>query len=600
MYYPTNRRDFLRSALAAGAGLGIQSLLPSYALGGPLDAYAGDAINGLRELDLKIGKVDLPIGDKLARPTTINGTLPGPLLRFREGDHAVIRVANGLREDTSIHWHGILLPPEMDGVPGVSFAGIPPDSTFEYRFQLKQSGTYWYHSHSGFQEQQGVYGPLIVDPAGTDPIVYDREFVIILSDWTFDNPHDVLAKLKKQAGYYNYNRRTLSDLVRGEDDDVGSRLAWSRMRMDATDLADVTGTTYSYLINGMPPGANWTGVFKRGEKIRLRFINAGSATFFDVRIPGLKMTVVQSDGQNVVPVDVDEFRIALAETYDVIVEPEADKAYSVFAEAMDRSGYALATLAPREGMTAPIPERRKPARRTMRDMGMAGHEGMNMEMSHDPQPEDPEAEGNAHSEHAGHQAMAMTNDSTVGALPVEKMHGRGEHGPGNAGVPMSTSSRLDEPGIGLENQSHRVLLYTDLMKADQMMDDREPSREIELHLTGNMERYMWSFDGKKFSSNMEPIQLTYGERVRLTLINDTMMEHPIHLHGMWMELENGHGKKIPRKHTVNVKPAERMSLLITADAPGRWAMHCHILYHMEAGMFRVVEVSMPDTAEVAR
>lgn len=600
MYLDQTRRKFLKSALLASAGVGVQSLLPSYAKGQPLSPRKYQSRNSIvQRVDLKIGPVDLPIGDRMARPTTINGTLPGPILRFREGDHAVLRVSNALREDTSIHWHGILLPPGMDGVPGVSFDGIKPGSTFEYRFQFRQSGTYWYHSHSGFQEQQGVYGPLVVDPVESDPFEYDREYVIVLSDWTFDDPQKVLSNLKKQAGYYNYDRRTLASLFGGDDGDVADRLAWSRMRMDATDLADVTGSTYTYLLNGLAPQSGWTGRFKGGEKIRLRFINAGSATFFDVRIPGLKMSVVQSDGQNVMPVMVDEFRIALAETYDVIIEPDADRAYSIFAEAMDRSGYALGTLTPREAMMAPVPERRTPVRRTMKDMGMDGHHRGQMENVKRTMETAMESE-NPHAGHGGHVGREMMPTRNVGSFPETRMHGKAGHGPGNAGVPMMTSSRLDEPGIGLGGQGHRVLLYTDLVKTDQMVDEREPSREIELHLTGNMERYMWSFDGKKFSSGMQPIKLAFGERVRLILVNDTMMEHPIHLHGMWMELENGHGKKIPRKHTVNVKPAERMSLLVTADAPGRWAMHCHILYHMEAGMFRVVEVSEPETVEVRK
>ncbi len=609
------RREFFRAAAAAGMGLGLTSLLPGYAAmaGGPTLGLSSGRRLHQGVIDLNIGYANLPIGDEIARPTTINGTLPGPLLRFTEGDEAVIRVANSLDEDTSIHWHGILLPPEMDGVPGVSFDGIKPHTTFEYRYRFKQSGTYWYHSHSGVQEQQGVYGPLVIDPLGTDPIEYDREHVIVLSDWTFEDASSVLSKLKKKSNYYNYNKRTVAGLLKGEGGSIQDRLAWSRMRMDATDLADVTGATYTYLLNGTSPEQGWTGLFKAGEKVRLRFINAGSATFFDVRIPGLKMTVVQADGQNVKPVVVDEFRIALAETYDVIVEPEDETAYAIFAESMDRSGYAAGILAPRAGLVPELPQRRKPATRTMADMGMSDHGNMSMSDGGDMIMDgDSTASGSTMENHDGMDHAAMGHGAmgggtgegipetvrAIGEIPATTAHGKGSHGPGNAGVPMMTSNRLSEPGIGLEDAPHRVLVYSDLKKADEMYDERLPSREIELHLTGNMERYMWSFDGKKFSSGMDPIQLRYGERVRLILVNDTMMEHPIHLHGMWLEVENGHGTKIPRKHTINVKPAERVSLLVTADAVGRWAMHCHILYHMEAGMFRVVEVLPPANAEV--
>ncbi|GMV05195.1 MAG: hypothetical protein AMXMBFR53_14740 [Gemmatimonadota bacterium] len=536
-----------------------------------------------RTYELEIGEASLEIAGRAAHVTAINGTVPGPLLRFREGDDANLRVTNRLAEDTSIHWHGILLPFDQDGVPGVSFPGIRPGETFEYRFPVRQSGTYWYHSHSGLQEQTGVYGPIVIDPAGADPDPYDREHVIVLGDWTFEDPHKVLRKLRKNPGYYNYQRRTLFDVFRGDRGlgaELGDRLAWARMRMDATDLADITAATYTYLINGRSPLDNWTGLFQPGERVRLRFVNAGAGTFFDVRIPGLKMTVVQADGQDVQPVAVDEFRIAIAETYDVIVEPREDRAYTVFAESMDRSGYARGTLAPREGMTAPIPERRQRPVRTMVDMGM-DHGGMDMGgaggMEH---------EGMAGMEHAGHTQLAAP-----GAVQEAKPHGEDGHGPGNAAVPMQTRSRVHEAGIGLGEDGWRVLLYTDLRARSPYPEFGPPVREIELHLTGNMERYMWSFDGKEYSEAPEPVRLTFGERVRLILVNDTMMEHPIHLHGMWMELENGSGEYIPRKHTVNVKPAERLSVLVTPDAMGPWAFHCHILYHMDMGMFRVVEVS---------
>ncbi len=575
-----SRRRFLGQSAALSAAFGLGRVLPAYAMLPSSRPYTHGETS--RKFDLTIGDATIRIGEDLARATAINGTVPGPLIRFREGDNAILHVRNELTEDTSIHWHGVLLPPEMDGVPGVSFAGIAPGETFTYRFPLQQSGTYWYHSHSGFQEQTGVYGPLIIDPAGPESIEYDREYIVMLGDWTFEDPNDVMAKLKKMSGYYNFQRRTLGDFFRNPDARA-DRLRWGRMRMDATDIADVTGYTYTYLINGMPPSANWTALFAPGERVRLRFINAGAATYFDIRIPGLEMTVVQADGQNVQPVIVDEFRIAIAETYDVIVQPTDDRAYTIFAETMDRSGFASGTLAPRDGMRAAIPERRSRPVRSMADMGMDMSE---MDMAAG------EMETEA-VEHAGNGNMQMPGMEVSGAEgwpPAPVAHGPDRHGAGNSAVAMMSRSRLHEPGVGLEDAGHRVLVYTDLRSVTPNHDSREPTREIELHLTGNMERYMWSFDGKKYSQAKTPIEFEYGERLRLTFVNDTMMEHPIHLHGMWMELDNGAGMQRPRKHTVNVKPAERLSVLVTPDIVGKWALHCHILYHMEAGMFRVLEV----------
>jgi FtsP/CotA-like multicopper oxidase with cupredoxin domain len=564
------RREFLHSsgaALAAFAGLGL--FLP------PWTRQAADTAQGsgprvsANLFDLTIDHATIELDGRPARMIVVNGSVPGPLLRFQEGETVTLRVANALEEDTSIHWHGIILPNGMDGVPKVNFPGILPGETFVYEYPVRQSGTYWYHSHSGLQEQLGVYGPLVIDPIEPDPFAYDREYVVMLSDWTFEDPYDVLANLKKMGGYYNFQRRTVADLFRSSDAGLADRLRWGRMRMDPTDIADITGYTYTYLMNGMPPGRNWTALFDPGERVRLRFINAGAGSYFDVRIPGLEMTVVQADGQNVQAVVVDEFRIAIAETYDVIVQPTEDRAYTIFAESMDRSGYARGTIAPRPGMSAPIPERRRRPVRSMADMGMA-MEGM-----------------------AGHEGHPPSERAAV-------PHGPDRHGPGNAAVPEFTRPRLDDPGIGLGHDGRRVLLYSDLRSVSPGRDRREPERELELHLTGNMERYMWSFDGKKFSEVKEPIPFRLGERLRVTLVNDTMMEHPIHLHGMWMELDNGSGAHNPRKHTINVKPAERVSFLVTAEAPGPWALHCHILYHMEAGMFRVVEVKAADVAEEDR
>ena len=629
-----------RAVVAAAGGLGASALLapaaPAHArTGTPQPALAPVAgTPGERALELEIDRFQLMVGERPGRAMAINRTVPGPLLRFREGEEAVLRVTNRLDEIASIHWHGIILPPAMDGVPGVSFGGIAPGETFTYRFPLLQSGTYWCHSHSGGQELLGVYAPFIVDPAEPEPFTYARDYVVMLSDWSFEPPERIIRKLKQQAGYYNHQKRTVTDLFRdaarnGWPATLSERLSWSRMRMDPTDFADVTGYTYTYLLNGLTPDANWTGLFARGERVRLRFIAAGAMTYFDIRIPGLRMTVVQADGQNVQPVEVDEFRIGPGETFDVIVAPD-DKAYTLFAEAMDRSGFARGTLAPRPGMAAPIPPRRKRPLRTMADMGM---DMSGMEMSGDmagmpgmagaPDPKAPvmdmaghqtgdmaaadrsraAAEAQIKGAHA-HGAAKATE--AVGAMagmgtplapkPGESptfIHGPDTHGVGNASVAMAARSRLHEPGSGFDDPAARVLVYADLRSVAPQPDQRAPAREIELHITGNMERYMWSFDGKKYSEARAPIPFAYGERLRLVLVNDTMMEHPIHLHGMWMELENGAGAHQPRKHTVSVKPAERLTVAITADAPGQWAMHCHLLLHMEMGMFRVIEVSSP-------
>ena len=569
------RREVLRATASASALAAVHGLLPAWARHPEgLGAQAAAA----REFDLAVARTAIGIDGRQGTAVTVDGSVPGPLLRFREGEAVTLRVRNELDEPTSIHWHGLLLPFEMDGVPGVSFPGIPPGETFTYRYPVVQSGTYWYHSHTGVQEQLGHYGPLVIDPAGPDPVAYDREHVVVLSDWMFANPHSVLAKLKKDEGYSNYRRRTVGDFFRavsrnGLGAAVGDRLRWGRMRMAPTDIADVTGHHYTYLMNGQGPETGWYGLFTPGERVRLRVINAAAMSYFNLRIPGLPMTVVQTDGQNVEPVTVDELQIAVAETFDVVVEPVEDRAYTVFAEAMDRSGYARGTLAPREGMEAAVPELREPPLRTMVDMGMA-MDGM---ASGAPAP-------------AGTAMPGMEMPGMADAGPVVARHGPDTHGPGNAGVAEVQRSRLGEPGTGLQGVGHRVLVYTDL-RALEPYNQRPPDREVELHLTGNMERYMWSFDGLKFSEVRGPIPFEHGERVRLTLVNDTMMEHPIHLHGMWMELENGQGEYLPRKHTINVKPAERLSALIDADAPGRWAFHCHLLYHLDMGMFRVVEVS---------
>ena len=601
---PVSRRAFLKKSGVLGTFAALDRMLPTYAFGSdsligatPAMQLSGDVIN------LVIARTPFRIDDHTATATTINGTVPGPLLRLREGQDITLNVTNHLDEISSIHWHGILLPPEMDGVPGVSFPGIEPGTTFSYRFTIRQYGTYWFHSHSGGQEQAGAYAPMIIDPIEPDPVRYDREYVIMLSDWSFSSVDSMIEKLKKQPGYFNFQKRTLGDFIQDAMRDgwrpaLDDYLMWDRMRMDPTDLADVTGHAYTYLMNGLIPTANWTGLFRPGERIRLRFIQVGVMTFQDIRIPGLRMTVVQADGQNVQPVEVDEFRIGPAETYDVIVEPREERAYTIFAETLDRSGFARGTLAPRLGMTAEIPPQRSRPLRTMADMGMQHTNGVDhgnhalgnairgepeKGMRHDGIPD-------RHGEHAkkGIHDRHAPSAGLPGSRPIR--HGTDDHGPGNQFIPDFTKNRMDEPGIGLGNDGRRVLVYTDLKSLKPYPDQREPERELEIHLTGHMERFIWSFDGEKYSDAKESILFRHGERLRWIFVNDTMMEHTMHLHGMWMYLENGAGAYLPRKHTVLVKPAERVSVAITADAPGPWAFHCHLLLHMETGMFRVIEV----------
>jgi len=624
------RRVFLQRAGALGLLAAVEHLVPSYAWASAShDAAHSSPLSGT-VIDLTIAETPFRLDGRTAPAITINGTIPGPVIRLKEGQQATLRVTNRLEEITSIHWHGLLLPPDMDGVPGVSFGGIKPGTTFTYQFPVRQSGTYWCHSHSGGQELLGMYAPMIIDPVEPEPFRYERDYVVMLSDWSFESPEALLAHLKKLPGYYNFQKRAarefFSDVARsGWLPTLRDYLSWDRMRMDPTDFADVTGYTYTYLMNGLSPTGNWTGLFRPGDRVRLRFIVAAAMSFLDVRIPGLTMTVVQADGQNVQPVVVDEIRMGPAETYDVIVQPVEDRAYTIFAETIDRSGYARGTLAPQAGMSGEIPARRPRPLRTMEDMGMnmAGMamEGMDMpgmkknpngsgmkmpgtgaagdmprmKQSDDAPTMEPMRHGPDTRPMQGmHEMPDMGSgdprrSKIPGAEPVK--HGPDDHGTGNQVVAEYSQNRMGEPGRGLEDSARRVLLYTDLKSLAPYPDQREPEREIELHLTGHMERYMWSFDGKKYSEAKEPIRFRYGERVRLTFVNDTMMEHPLHLHGMWMHLENGAGAYLPRKHTVIVKPAERLSVTISADAPGRWAFHCHLLLHMEAGMFRVVEVS---------
>ncbi len=582
--YPTlepTRRRFVQGLVMGGAAasLGLLRSSQAWAIYDTRSA-AGSAKHPhvLSGTDFALDIAESPVNFTGAArwATTVNGSVPGPILHWKEGTTVSLRVTNRLRVATSIHWHGILLPFRMDGVPGISFAGIAPGETFVYRFPVRQSGTYWYHSHSGFQEQTGLYGPLVVEPAGVQRNPSDRDYVVMLNDWSDSSPTDILATLKRQSDYYNFDEPTTPEFLRdvsrsGLQKAIAKRKLWNEMRMSPTDLSDVSGYTYTYLMNGTTPAGNWTGLFRPGEKVRLRFINGSSMTYFDVRIPGLKLTVIAADGQDVEPVPVDEFRIGVAEVYDVLVEPRLDRAYTVFAQSIDRTGYARGTLAPRQGMQAEVPalDARVPLAMVdmMGAMAMSGTTGMNA---------------------AGMNMSGMAGESAHSAPTVH--HARTEYGPGvDMRVDMPRTN-LDDPGVGLRDNGRRVLTYADLHTIGGPIDPREPGREIELHLTGNMQRYMWSFDGLKFS-NAKPIHFRSGERLRIVLVNDTMMLHPIHLHGMWSELASPDQRFLVRKHTISVQPAQRITYAVSADALGRWAYHCHMLYHMEAGMFREVVVS---------
>ncbi|MNF34332.1 Copper resistance protein A precursor [compost metagenome] len=569
-----SRRSFIKGlsagSLLAGAGLWRP---PAWAV------TADNQPSTLRgsQFDLWIGEAPVNFTGTPRTAMTINGGIPGPLLRWREGDTVTIRVRNRLQQDTSIHWHGIILPANMDGVPGLSFQGIAPDGLYEYRFTLHQNGTYWYHSHSGLQEQAGVYGPLVIDAREPEPFEYDRDYVVMLSDWSDQAPEHLMHTLKKQSDYYNRHKRTVGDFIEDVSRDgwattVADRTMWAEMKMSPTDLADVSGVTYRYLMNGQTPETNWTGTFKPGEKLRLRLINGSAMSYFDVRLPGLKMTVVAADGQYVQPVSVDELRIAVAETYDVIVEPGNERAYTLFAQSMDRSGFARGTLALSQGLSAAVPSPDPRPLISMADMGM--DHGAMAGMDHS------QMSGMDHGSMAGMGNAMQTHPASETDNPLVDMQ------------TMSPSAKLADPGIGLRNNGRRVLTYADLKSTFPDPDGREPSRTLELHLTGHMEKFAWSFDGIKFS-DAQPLRLTYGERLRITLVNDTMMTHPIHLHGLWSDLEDEQGRFQVRKHTIDMPPGTRRSYRVTADALGRWAYHCHLLFHMEMGMFREVRVDEP-------
>jgi CopA family copper-resistance protein len=620
-----SRRRFVQGIASAGTLAALGGIdLAAFAETTP---QTSQVLSGTH-FDLTLDTLPVNFTGRRAIATGLNGSSPGPTLRWREGDTVTLAVTNRLKAPSSIHWHGMRIPTGMDGVPGLSYRGIAPGETFTYRFPVLQNGTHWYHSHSGLQEQTGLLGAVVIEPRYPDPVKFDREYVVLLSDWTDTNPETIFSNLKEESDYYNYHRLTLANFIEGAKKEgtastLHKRMAWGRMNMSPHDIADVSGAAYTYLLNGNAPNANWTGLFRPGERIRLRFINGSSMTFFDIRIPGLRMTVIQADGNDVEPVVVDEFRMGVAETYDVIVEPSATTAYAIFAQAEDRSGFARGTLTPKLGLTASIPPMDPRPTRTMMDMGMGSMKGMDMpgmsgmDMSgmngmQMPAPGSSTSQSTTPAMAGMHEAMQMSNDTGRTPFPqpapntkpliegsgsgIEKVKLQPSKpvnlhvGPQVAAMPRSVSSRLNDPGDGLEHNGRRVLTYGDLRARYRGVDGRPPTREIELHLTGNMERFIWGFNGQKFSS-AEPIELKLGERVRIVLINDTMMEHPIHLHGLWSELENGHGAFNPYKHTITVKPAERLSYLVSADTPGRWAYHCHLLYHMHAGMFRTVVVS---------
>lgn len=570
----TTRRAMLKGAV----GLGGLAAIPAWARAmphGPI-RQGFDEVSG-RVIDLAVEQGAIEVAGRSGHAFAVNGSVPGPLVRLKEGEAATLRVANHLAQDTSIHWHGLLLPFQFDGVPGVSFPGIKPGETFVYELPaLRQSGTYWWHSHSDLQEQAGHYGPIIIDPAGPDPVQADRDYVLLLSEFSPLHPHTIMAKLKKGEEYFNRQKTSWTDDYRLSGSD---RRMWAGMRMMPTDIADVTGSTYTYLINGHAPEDSLEYLFSPGERVRLRIINGSAMSFFNIRIPGVRMSVVQADGKNVRPIEVDEFQIGTAETYDIVVDPTAE-AHTIVAEAMDRSGMAVATLTSRAGARAPVPSLRDPVLLTMTDMGHGGMDhsgGDHSNMGHAP------STGGM-----DHGSMKMRDTSSV---PPDVALG-----PGVDMVSANPADRMGDPGLGLDNVGHKVLTYRDLTALEPNDDPRKPSRHMQIHLTGNMERYMWSFDGRKFNAVADqPIRFAYNERVRVKLVNDTMMAHPIHLHGHFFELVNGADRMHqPQKHTVIVQPGGSATFDLTADEPGDWAFHCHLLYHMHAGMFQIVTVASPD------
>ncbi|MEH6669621.1 copper resistance system multicopper oxidase [Halopseudomonas sp.] len=574
----------MKTILLVGA-LGL--LLPAIGLAG--------------EYSLTVDRVKIDTGDFVKEGIGYNGKSPGPVMRFKEGEEVSIKVTNNLDEMTSIHWHGLILPYKQDGVPGISFAGIKPGETFTYKFPITQSGTYWFHSHSGFQEPDGAYGAIVIEPKGREPFRYDRDYVVQLTD---KHPHTgdrIMRNLKMMPDYYNREQQTVGEFFSDTSENglmstLKDRLAWGDMRMMKTDVEDLQG--FTGLINGQGPEQNWTAIFEPGERIRLRFINSSAMTYFDIRIPGLEMTVVQADGNNVQPVSVEEFRIGVAETFDVIVRPKDAQAYTIFAESMGRSGYARGTLATEAGMVAEVPELREAARLTMADMGsmegmdhgdMAGMKGMD------------------HSKMAGMEGMDHGDMAGMKGMDHSKMAGMEgmDHSKMDQGAAMADAGASDPfyaQGSGLiptAANGGKFLSYADLKAQKPLFEEREATREIELRLTGNMERYIWSINGIKYE-DADPIRLQYGERVRFKFVNETMMTHPMHLHGMWSILDVGAGQLNPVKHTISVQPGTTVYMETEVDAPGQWAFHCHLSYHAAAGMFRKIIVEGgPETPTAA-
>lgn len=586
-----------RRGILAGLGAGATlAAVPAWAQGHSMRRHNGPPIRvGFDEvsgevIDLAVAGGRRNVQGRSGHGIAVNGSVPGPLIRLREGQNVRLNVTNHLNEDTSIHWHGLLVPFQYDGVPGVSFPGIKPHETFTYDFPIRQSGTYWYHSHSHLQEQSGHYGPLIIEPAGAEPVSYDRDYILLLSEFTPLHPHFIMSRLRTGEGYFNDKLSSWTDKYPMSG---AERRMWAEMRMLPTDIADVSAPTYTYLANGRGAEEGLEYLFRRGERIRLRVINGSAMTFFNLRIPGLPMTVIAADGQNVKPVEVDELQIATAETYDIIIEPGKADAYAIVAESMDRSGMALAMLATVPGAKASVPPLRDAPLLTMGDMGM----------NHGPTASDMAAG------HDGHAGMHHGGGGDVNAAESHSMDGMSmrdksllppdvEIGPGLDMVSMAPVDKMGDPGIGLRDVKHRVLNYRMLSALEPNQDTREPSRLLEIHLTGNMERYMWSFDGRMFSSVDDvPIRFAWNERVRVKLVNNTMMAHPIHLHGMFFELVNGESAMHqPRKNVVVVQPGASAQFDLTANEPGDWAFHCHLLYHMHGGMMQTVTVVGPEGA----
>ena len=577
---PVTRRRFVQGLGGVLAAVGAPHSRWAAAGGAGAAGSAGAAELSGTEFELAIGTRPVNFTGITRTATVVNGLLPGPVLRWREGDAVTLRVSNRLSVPSSIHWHGMIVPADMDGVPGLSFGGIAPGASYRYRFKVNQSGTYWYHSHSRFQEQTGLYGAIVIAPRNGERHRTERDYTVLLSDWTDSDPEHVYRLLKVDHEYFNFGQRTVGDFLadgrrQGWRPTLGERSMWGHMRMDPTDLADVSGYTYTYLMNGATPAGNWTGLFQHGDQVRLRFINGSSMSFFDVRIPGLPLRVVAADGQDVEPLTVDEFRLGAAEVLDVIVEPSADRAYTIFAQSIDRSGYARGTLSPHPGLEADVPRLDPRPLLTMVDMGTG-----------------PATPGAMPGMEMG-QMSGMAHAAAPAGAHVP--HAAAEYGPTVDILAEQPQARLDDPGVGLRNNGRRVLNYADLHTLGGPIDQRSPAREIELNLTGHMTRYIWSFNGQKFSES-EPLRFSHGERLRIVLVNETMMNHPIHLHGMWSELQSERGEFLVRKHTVTVQPGQRVAYGVTADALGRWAYHCHLLYHMEAGMFREVIVERAPAA----